>query len=303
MKIRFSRRGVAIATVLLLALFLIRPQAGGLREKVARSISLAVGRRIEIGSLHLRFLPRPGFQLENLVIHDDPVFGAEPLLRAADVNAWLRVTALLRGHIEISSLSLNDASLNLTRDARGRWDLEDLLERTSSISVAPTAVGKRDRRPGFPYIEASHARINFKSGMEKTHFALTDAEFSLWQDSENAWGMRLKAQPIRTDANLTDTGVINISGSWQRARLVQDTPLQISFQWKQGQIGQASKLFYGSDQGWRGNVLVTGAMAGTPANLKLTADTSIDDFRRQDLPASGDLPLAAHCVATYRSAD
>ena len=72
------------------------------------------------------------------------------------------------------------------------------------------------RAQPFPYIEATRARINFKIGPEKTHFAFTDARFALWQESENSWGMRLKANPIRTDANLTDTGVINVTGMWQR---------------------------------------------------------------------------------------
>jgi len=180
-KTLFSRRVVIVVCLLLLALFLIRPGAGRLRGKVSQSISQALGRRVEIGSVHLRFLPRPGFEFENLVIYDDPAFGAEPLLRAPDVTAWLRLMPLLRGKIEVATLSLDQASLNLARDARGKWSLEDLLERTARISTAPTSAEKIASRPPFPYIEATRARINFKIGAEKTHFAFTDARFALWQ--------------------------------------------------------------------------------------------------------------------------
>jgi len=107
---------VVVVCILLLVLFVVRPRAGRLRGRVSASIAQAVGRHVEIGSLHLRFFPRPGFSLDNLVVRDDPGFGAEPLLRAPDVTAWLRVGALLHGRIEIASLSLSDASLNLTRD-------------------------------------------------------------------------------------------------------------------------------------------------------------------------------------------
>ena len=65
---------------------------------------------------------------------------------------------------------------------------------------------RSEARPGFPYIEADHGRINFKFGQEKKPYTLTEANFALWQDSENAWGMRLRAQPMRTDFNLSDTG-------------------------------------------------------------------------------------------------
>jgi len=300
-KTRLSRRVVVAVCLLLLALFLIRPGASRLRGKVSRSISQALGRRVEIGSVHLRFLPRPGFEFANLVIHDDAAFGAEPLLRAPDVTAWLRVIPLLRGRIEIASLSLDQASLNLTRDSQGKWNLEDLLERTARISTAPTATEKLESRPAFPYVEATRARINFKIGTEKTHFAFTDARFGLWQESENAWGMRLKAQPIRTDANLTDTGVINISGMWQRSPVLHETPVQFSFEWKQAQIGQVSRLIYGNDKGWRGNVALAGVLVGSPGKLKLSADASIDDFRRDDVLGGGNLQLVAHCAAKYSS--
>ena len=212
----FSRRGLVAIAVILIALLVVRPGAGRLRWRISNSISLAVGKRVQIGSVHLRFLPRLGFELDDFLIYDDSAYGSEPLLRAQEVTATLRLMSLARGRFEVSSLSLNDASLNLTRDSDSRWSLEDLLQRTSQITTAPTASCYRESRPEFPYIDASHARVNIKIGDEKTHFALTDAEFALWQESEAIWGLRLKARPIRTDANLTDTGVINISGSWRR---------------------------------------------------------------------------------------
>jgi uncharacterized protein involved in outer membrane biogenesis len=287
--------------LVLLALFLIRPGANRLRWRISQSMSQALGRRVEIGFVHLRFLPRPGFEFDNLVIHDDPSFGAEPLLRSPDVTAGLRLMALFRGRIEIATLNLDEASLNLTRNPQGKWNLEDLLERTARTSTAPTAAEKLESRPAFPYIEATQARINFKIGTEKTHFAFTDARFALWQESENSWGMRLKALPIRTDANLTDTGVINISGMWQRSPALHQTPVQISFEWQKAQLGQVSRLISGDDKGWRGSVVLAGAVVGTPERLRLTADASIDDFRRYNVLGGGNLHLAVHCAAEYGS--
>ena len=86
MKAFFSRRR-AVATAflfLLVLLFLFRPGASRLKSRITFSISAAVGRSVDIGSIHLRLLPRPGFDLENLVVYDDAVFGAEPMLRAGE---------------------------------------------------------------------------------------------------------------------------------------------------------------------------------------------------------------------------
>lgn len=302
MKHLLSKRGLVLVAILLLLGFLVRPGAERLRGKVSRSMAQALGRNVEIGSVHWRFLPSLGFDLSDVVIHDDSAFGSEPLLRAPEVTAWLSMGALLRGKITIANLTLSDASLNLTRNLEGRWNLEDLIERTSRTSLAPTGSGHQRGRAIFPYIEASRARISFKSGLEKTHFALADADFALWQDSEDTWGARLKANPVRTDANLTDTGVIKLDGLWRRAAEAHQTPLQFSFQWKQAQVGQVSALITGADRGWRGGLTIFGAVVGRPEHLKITLDASLDGFRRQDVFSGGNLRLSTHCGAEYSSA-
>src|SRR5206468_3438188 len=102
--------------------------------------------------------------------------------------------------------------------------------------------------------------------------------------------------------NLTDTGVINASGLWRRSAEIHQTPIQISFEWKRAQIGQVSKLLYGNDKNWRGAALISGAILGTPARLKIVADGTIEDFRREDVIGSGNMMLVAHCAAEYSPA-
>src|SRR5207244_12280458 len=165
--LRSRRRTLLTAIVVLLGLFLARPGVQSLRAKIVRSISLALGRQVEVSHVRLRLLPQPGFDLENFVVHDDPSFSAEPLLRAEEVTAAIRLVSLLRGRIEVSSLSLNEPSLNLVYHQSGHWNIENLLERTAKISVAPTAKVRSETRPGFPYIEADRGRINLKIGQEK----------------------------------------------------------------------------------------------------------------------------------------
>jgi len=296
-----KRRVAAAAALVLLLLFLLRPGASRLKSRIISSISAGVGRPVDIGTVHLRLLPQPGFDLKNLVVYDDPAFGAEPILRASEVTANLRLTSLLRGRLEIARLDLTDPSLNLVHGENGRWNLEALLERTAHIPLAPTGKAKSEPRPGFPYIEATGARINFKSGPEKKPYALTNADFSLWQDSENAWGVRLKAQPFRTDLNLNDTGSLQVNGTWQRATALRDTPLQFSIEWNRAQLGQLTKFFTGNDLGWRGGVLVDVTLSGTPAKLQIASNASIQDFRRYDIASGQALRLAGHCDGQYSS--
>ena len=287
------RRKLTVVGIAVLALFVVRPQAGYLRGRVSQTLRRALGREVEIRSVHLRFLPRPGFILDNVVIADDSAFGAEPLVRAPEVTAWLRLIPLLRGRIEISTLNLADASLNVTSDEQGKWNVEELIDRTARVSTAPTSARGRQARSKFPYIEATQARINLKVGREKTHFAFTNADFALWQETENAWALRLRARPIRTDANLTDTGTVLLSGLWQRSSVLSQTPLQFSMTWNQAQIGQLSKLIHGADRGWRGSAALSATVSGTPENLRLVLDAYVEDFRR-----AGSDTITIHVEAT-----
>jgi hypothetical protein len=298
-----KRRVVTAAVVILLALFLVRPGVSRLKARIANSISRAVARPVEIGSVHLRFLPQPGFDLGNLVIYEDPEFGAEPMLRAPEVTAVVRLTSLVRGRLDIARLELTEPSLNLVRRASGRWNWEALLERTERTPLAPTAKRKLEARPGFPYIEASSGRINFKAGQEKKPYALLNADFALWQESENTWGARLKAEPLRTDMNLSDTGLLRMNGTWQRAGTLRETPLQFSVEWDRAQLGQLTKLISGADKGWRGEVRLDATLTGSLAAMQIAVDSSIQDFHRYDIASSEGLRLTAHCDGRYTSAE
>ena len=106
----------AVAAFLLLAL-VVPPliSMGRFHARIDQSIGQAIGRQVTIGAVNLRLLPQPGFDLQRLVVADDPSFSAEPMLRADEVTAYLRLSSLWRGRLEIARLSLQNPSLNLVR--------------------------------------------------------------------------------------------------------------------------------------------------------------------------------------------
>ncbi len=297
-----SRRGLAVLAVLLIVgLFLFRPGVYRLRNRISSSIGSALGRRVSIDNVHVHVLPRPGFDLEGLVIYDDPNFSAEPMIRAEDVSAAIRLRSLLRGRIEIAHLSANEPSINLVRNEQGRWNLASLLERNAQIPAAPTAKAASEWRPAFPYLEASNARVNFKLGQTKKSYALMNADVALWQDSENSWGARIKAEPVRTDFHLTDTGLVQINATWQRSLSLRQTPLEITAQWRKGQLGQITQLLSGKDRGWRGELNLQTTLSGTPEALRIKSQTAIEDFRRYDIVDTESVHLGTACAGSFNA--
>src|SRR5260370_18768177 len=292
---------MAAVAALLLIVFLFRPGVYRLRNRIATRIGSALGRRVVLDNVRFHLLPRPGFDLEGLVISDDAAFSAEPMIRAQDVSAAIRFRSLLRGRIEIATLSATEARINLVRNNEGRWNLASLLERNAQIPAAPTGKPASERHTAFPYLEASGARINFKLGETKKSYALMDGDVALWQDSENSWSARIKAAPVRTDFNLTDTGLLQINATWQRAPSLRLTPVQLTVQWQNGQLGQITKLLSGKDRGWRGGMNFTANVSGTPEALLVESQTAIEDFHRYDIFGSENVRLATNCSGRYNA--
>ncbi len=304
MRRRTSRR-VIWAGLLALVLGLVLPpfvNVNRYRSRVAGAISRALGRDVTVSNIQLKLLPRPGLVLHNFVVADAPSYGVEPMLRADTVTAYIRLTSLWRGRMEIGTLDLDNPSLNLVRRADGHWNLEDLLERAAQASPAPTGEVRPVSRPRFPYVEASAGRINFKRGDAKKPFAFTDADFALWVDSESSWGVRMEARPVRTDVNLSDTGTLKLDARFGRAANLRDTAVYLRVNFSDGPLGQLTKLVYGRDRGWRGTVRASSVLTGSPARLGITLDAQVDDFRRYDIASGEALRLRTHCTGAYSSA-
>src|SRR5512140_154515 len=124
-----NRRVILLAVALLVAAIVVPPfiNVNRFRPRIAGALSRSLGRQVSIGDVSLRLFPSPGLNLSRVVVADDPAFSEEPLLRADEVTAALRLTSLWRGRLEIAKLSFHYPSLNLVRRADGHWNLEALL--------------------------------------------------------------------------------------------------------------------------------------------------------------------------------
>jgi len=303
---RLVRRIAIVAGVLLaLAVFVPPIKLNRYRKSLVEAISAGLGRQVSVREVRLRLLPQPGIQLRGFVVQDDPAFSAEPMLRADEVMANLRWSSLWRWRPEISSLTLQSPdgaqpwSLNVVRRQDGRWNLQSLLLTASRTPLAPSTEARPESRLRFPYLQGEGGRINYKSGVEKTPYALSDADFSLWLAPENEWNLRLTARPMRADASLGDTGGIDIEGTVGRASRLDLTPVRLRISLRGAQLGQLTRLVYGRDRGWRGSVNASAELTGTPQDLRLNGSGSIDDFRRYDIIIPDTLRLAGSCSAEY----
>ncbi len=282
---------------------------GRYQRQITALMSRSMGRPVHLSGVEMRLLPTPAFVLHDLTVTEDPSFGAEPILFARTVVASVRLFSLWRGKIEVSRVSVDEASLNLVRTPQGRWNLESVLMGAASnlgaampSAQAGIATGTVRRHFEFPYLEATNSRVNLKNGIEKSPFSIVETDLSLWQDQPGAWRVRLRGQPVRTDMemSLADTGELRMEASLHTAPQLREMPLKLQVEWRDAQLGQLSRLLLGSDAGWRGDMTADIDVQGTPDSAQTTARLRTTSVRRQEFAPETPLDFDANCKFRYQ---
>lgn len=269
---------------------------------IAETLSRSVGRPVHLGSVKLQLLPRPGLAISDFSVEEDSRFGAEPLLRAPTVTVSMRFISLWRGRLEVSRIDLEDASVNLARDSQGQWNFASLLNQASHTSTAPTAQRHASASPRFPYIDFRNARINFKSGNEKHPFSFFNCDLSIWLDQPQQWRLRFEGQPARTDLDLdlSDTGLIRVEGSLDRAPYLDQMAVKLHAEWNGAPIGQVSRLTLARDVGWRGDLRADADISGDVRDLHLHSRLRVANVHREEFTPLTPFNIDATCQAAYR---
>jgi hypothetical protein len=294
------RRRLAIILVVvlaILALVLLPPfiNVNRYQRRIAASISGSLGRPVHLDRVTLSLLPLPGFTLENFVVSEDPAFGYEPIIRANEVRATLRLSSLWRGRVEFSTIRFRDPSVNLVHRPDGKWNLEDILLQASRVAAAPTAQEKVGPTPRFPYIEATGARVNLKQGAEKMPFSLTDADFALWLPNPEQWRLRLQGRPVRTDTSVSDTGALRLEATLGRGRSLEQVPLELDGSWRGAPLGEATRVVFGRDAGWRGDLTLETSIRGTVGKSAVQTRLRVNDARREEFVPEQPIGIDLEC--------
>ena len=291
-----------VALLAILAVFFVPPflSINRYKSRITSLMAASLGRPVRLSALRLRLLPRPGFVLYDLTVEEDPAFGAEPLLHAGEVVASIRLLSLWRGRLEISEVSVDEASLNLVHSPDGGWNLDPLLQ--TAASKAEKAIGQGGHpAPPFPYLEATTSRINFKNGVEKLPFSLVDADVSFWQARPGEWRLRLRGQPARTDLSmeLGDTGVVELEANAQSAPDLRKVPIHLDLEWRDAQLGQLTRLVIGSDAGWRGDLRGELHLDGTLDAAQITTRLRAAGVHRAEFAPASPMDFDANCGFVY----
>jgi hypothetical protein len=246
-------------------------------QRLQASLERSLGRKVELEGVRFSVFRGPGFTIQKVVIHEDPAIGIEPVAYIEEPGSMVVVPSiwsLLGGKFVIASISLDEASINLTKsgpaDEWGRWNFASVI----SPSVMRTG----------PAIHVRNGRIHFKFGDTKSVFYLTETDLDVSPTSGGDWKISLQGRPARTDRPAQGLGSFRMKGRWYADPGRFDMDLAID----RTSLGEVTTLWSGQDAGVHGMLTARIHFAGPLNNMGITGRLDVSDVHRWDLmPGNG----------------
>jgi hypothetical protein len=273
----FQLAGIALALVVCagVAAPYVRADQYGVRLRGA--LQRALGRRVEFGGKVRFSLFRGGFSVEDVVIHEDPSIGLEPIAYMDEIVVRPALLPLLAGRFAIASIRLDGASINLAKsgpaEAWGRWNFASLIDRSLMSNT--------------PAVHVRNSRINFKFGEEKSVFYLTETDLDISPPASpgRGWKIELSAKPARTDGAARSLGSFTLAGRWYVAPERLDLDLDLD----RSGLAEITTAIAGQPGGLHGTVSGSLHLAGPLQQIGILGRMRIEDVHRWDLmPPQGE---------------
>ena len=264
-------------------------RTGWLNGRLTHRLEAAFGRPVEVSNYSFSLLEGPRLEANYITVGEDARFGSEYFLRADQLAVGLRWPALLRGRVELGTLSFSNPHLNLVHLPDGQWNLESWLPRPPERLGAVSAVNRGTARP--ERIEISGGRIDFKSRTDKLPFALTDVEGGVEQVAPGSWRMDLRAQPFRAAVAVQQAGELQLTGivGGTSSRL---RPANLHLDWKDASLSDVLRLARGTDYGVRGLLVFQLAAQTEGFGWRYASRATLSQLHGWNLPPSANDPSA-----------
>jgi len=275
MKVRagavFKLSGLALTLVVVAGIVVPYINTGSYGERLRGSLERALGRRVEFrGSVRFSLFSGPGFSVDDVVIHEDPSIGLEPIAYMDTMTVRPSLWSLAGGRFVIASIRLDGASINLSKSGPagewGRWNFASLVNR-SVMSRAPS-------------LHVRNGRIHFKFGNEKSVFYLTETDLDISPPGSagGGWALDCSAQPARTDRTAQGLGEFRLRGRWYVSPERVDLNLEI----ERTLLGELTVLLRGQAGDVHGRLSARLHLEGPIDRIAIAGRLNIEDVHRWD---------------------
>ena len=269
---RWSLIVVAALVLLAVGVLALLPQlldTPTMHAYIAQTAAHALGRPVKVSGISVSLLPLPNVKLKGLEVADDPRFGTAPMLRVGEVRVGVRVRPLLSLRIELASLTLEEARVELV-ESGGRWNV---------ASLAPTSVPAKPAARSVPGIPGSTAmgsvmvsRVRLKDAVVHVRRqGVKNSDLEIDRINATVSGLGGSELDIRGDGRMEPGGLLlqNIRAS-VGMRGAGEMPLKASLDVEGADIGPLVVAFLAPSPALSGPLKGKIQLSGTPARLSAT---------------------------------
>ena len=144
--------GIALGIIILVIvagalIFVATFDVNRYRGTIQSELEKRLGRQVNLGEMHLRVFP-PRFGVQDLAIADDPRFSPDaPFVKAKELDVAVKLLPLLHKQVEISSLDLQQPTVNLIKNQAGGWNFASIGHPSDVTNSQSPASAEATKRP------------------------------------------------------------------------------------------------------------------------------------------------------------
>jgi len=146
-------RLVLIGAVVSIALLLLFPPTGLIKNHLAKSIGAAIGRTVTIGDLRLKLRPKLEAEFDQVTVSNPPGMAERDVFRAETIKTNVDLLPLLKGRVRMNRLDLIKPVFALEEGADGtrNW----VFDTTAAQAPASTAAAPAETDTATPLVPAA----------------------------------------------------------------------------------------------------------------------------------------------------
>ena len=176
-------RKLAIAIVVIVVLVIAGPLAlpylvnvNQYRGQIQTELQKRLNRPVQLGELSLGVFPIR-VEANNVVIGEDPSFRSNvPFAQVAQLDISVKLFPLLTGNVEVNSLEMKRAKIELIRNAQGVWNFSTVASAPAAPAGAPAPA--QPKQPAKP-APAPAPAASQPSGFTLGELKLTDGQIAV----------------------------------------------------------------------------------------------------------------------------
>jgi AsmA protein len=147
---------VCVVVVVVLALLPQFLNVNHYRPRIQAELQNRLGRPATLGNISVSFLP-PRLIVKDVVIGEDPGFGAGPFAKAQELDVLVALLPLLRKDLQVKSLRLIHPDIELIKNQSGQWNYASLGQAPARTSAQPSKPQKPSGATPQPGAQANAA--------------------------------------------------------------------------------------------------------------------------------------------------